>query len=160
MYLLFGSYGRPVGSSSYDIGTWPTLTGNDIVSLPLGLTFPNSTFATAVPPVVPGYHASSIAGAPPACVVGSPPSSGIVSGRPFISTTTYGVPVAATCWISASCCPGRSRLVREDASPESPAGSPTTITVTAEFFAADTADPKSVLSLQGSVTVKLAHPSA
>jgi len=56
-------------------------------------------------------------------------SHGIVSGRPFISTTTYGLPVAAIACTSASCWPGRSMLLRDDASPLSAAGSPTTTTV-------------------------------
>ena len=75
-----------------------------------GLTFPNRTSATASPPSVPGYQASSSAGALSA-------SQGMVSGRPFISTTTYGLPVAAIGWTSASCWPGRSMSLRDDASP-------------------------------------------
>ena len=63
VYLLFGSNGRPVGSSLYEIGICPTSRGNDIGSFPLGSTVPNRASATAVPPVVPGYHASSSAGA-------------------------------------------------------------------------------------------------
>src|SRR2546421_1360497 len=90
VYLLLGSSGRPVGSSLYEIGICPTLRGKDIGSLPPGLTLPNRTSATASPPSVPGYHDSSSAGALFA-------SHGIVSGRPFISTTTYGLPVAAIC---------------------------------------------------------------
>ena len=129
------------------------MTGNDIVSLPLGSNLPNSTSATALPPVVPGYHASSSAGAFAA-------SSGIVSGRPFISTTTYGLPVAAICWMSASCCPGRPMSLRDDASPESPAGSPTTTTVTAAFCAAWTAAPNPLVSLHGSATVNVVQPAA
>ncbi len=82
----------------------------------------------------------------------------MVSGRPFISTTTYGLPVAAICCTSASCCPGRSSAVREDASPVSPAGSPTTTTVTSAACAAATAAPKPPVSLQGSVTVNVGHP--
>jgi hypothetical protein len=38
------------------------LTGNDIGSLPPGSTLPNRTSATASPPSVPGYHASSSPG--------------------------------------------------------------------------------------------------
>src|SRR5580693_1696936 len=141
VYLLLGSYGLPVGSSLYEIGICPTFTGNVIGSLPPGSTFPNRTSATASPPSVPGYHASSSAGALAA-------SQSIVSGRPFISTTTYGLPVFAIACTSASCWPGRSSLVREEASPVYAAGSPTTTTVTAEACAAETAAPKPPVEVQ------------
>ena len=135
MYLLFAANGLPVGSSLYEIGIWPTLRGNDIGSFPPGSTLPNRTSATALPPSVPGNHDSSRPGALSA-------SHGIVSGRPFISTTTYGLPVAAICWTSASWSPGRLMSLRDEASPESDAGSPTTTTVTAEDLAALTASLK------------------
>ena len=45
-------------------------------------------------------------------------------------------------WMSAVCCPGRPMSLREDASPESAAGSPATITVTADALAALTAAAK------------------
>ena len=44
-------------------------------------------------------------------------SQSIVSGRPFISTTTYGLPVSAIACTAASCWPGRPSIVRDDASP-------------------------------------------
>ena len=84
----------------------------------------------------------------------------MVSGRPFIRTTTYGLPVAAICWMSWSWLPGRSIIDRDDASPLSPAGSPTTTTVTAEACAAVTAWSNPVVSLHGSVTVKVVQPGA
>src|ERR1700729_1229454 len=135
------------------MGICPTSRGNDIGSLPLGLTFPNRRSATASPPSVPGYQDSSSAGALSA-------SQGMVSGRPFMSTTTYGLLRAAICWMSCSWLPGRSMSLRDDASPLSPAGSPTTTTVTAEDFAAVTASPNPVVSLHGSVTVKAVQPDA
>src|SRR5260370_22700543 len=116
------------------MGIWPTFRGKLIGSFPPGFTLPNSTSATAVPPSVPGNQDSSRAGALPA-------SQPRVNGRPFISTTTYGLPVAAIACTSASCCPGRLMSLREDASPESAAGSPTTTTVTADALAALTAAP-------------------
>src|SRR5262249_10254976 len=131
------------------------LTGNDIGSLPPGSALPNSTSATASPPSVPGYHASSR----PGTLLGSVTQPS-VSGRPFMSTTTNGLPVAAIAWTSASCWPGRLMSLRADAAPLSPAGSPTTPTVTSEALAASTAWLKSVVSLQGSVTVNAVQPSA
>src|SRR5580693_5835800 len=141
VYLLLGSYGLPVGSSLYEIGICPTFTGNVIGSLPPGSTFPNRTSATASPPSVPGYHASSSAGALAA-------SQSIVSGRPFIITTTYGLPVLAIACTSASCWPGRPSIVRDDASPLSEDGSPTTTTVTAADCAALTAAPNPDVDVQ------------
>jgi len=49
--------------------------------------------------------------------------------------------VAAIAWMSAVCWPGRPMSLREDASPESAAGSPATTTVTAAALAALTAAP-------------------
>ena len=49
------------------------------------------------------------------------------------------MPVAAIAWMSAVCCPGRLMSLRDDASPESAAGSPATTTVTADAWAALTA---------------------
>ena len=102
---------------------------------------PNSTSATALPPSVPGNHDSSSAGALSA-------SHPMVSGRPFISTTTYGLPVAAMACTSASCWPGRLMSLRDDASPESAAGSPTTTTVTSDAWAALTAAAKPDVDVQ------------
>ena len=72
----------------------------------------------------------------------------MVSGRPFISTTTYGLPVAAIALTSASCRPGRPIMLREDASPESAAGSPTATTVTSDARAALTAAPNPAVDVQ------------
>src|SRR6266487_3161599 len=116
------------------MGIWPTLRGKLIGSFPPGSTLPNRTSATAPPPSVPGNHDSSSAGALSA-------TQPRVSGRPFISTTTYGFPVAAIACTSACCWPGRLMSLREDASPESAAGSPTTTTVTSDACAALTAAP-------------------
>ena len=51
-------------------------------------------------------------------------------------------------WMSAVCCPGRLMSLREDASPESEAGSPATITVTAAAWAALTAAPNPEVDVQ------------
>src|SRR5450755_4937853 len=123
------------------MGIWPTLRGKLIGSFPPGFTLPNSTSATALPPSVPGNHDSSRAGAWSA-------SQPMVSGRPFIRTTTYGLPVAAIAWTSASWSPGRSMLLREEASPVSAAGSPTTTTVTSDAWAALTAAANPVVEVQ------------
>ena len=61
-------------------------------------------------PLVPGSQASRIAGT---CSAIQP----IVSGRPLISTTTVGVPVATTASTSSSWRPDRSSEVRDEASP-------------------------------------------
>ena len=54
----------------------------------------------------------------------------MTSGRPVISTTTSGLPLAAS-RSTNSCCPsGKPRCARECASPLRPAGSPTTATTT------------------------------
>ena len=56
-------------------------------SLPPGETAPNSRFATAAPPCVPGYQTSRIAGT---CSAAQRRSS----GRPLTTSSTTGVPVA------------------------------------------------------------------
>ena len=79
-------------------------TGNDIGSLPLGIDLAEQDVGDRVAALgagIPRLEQRRRVGAP---------ASRIVSGRPFISTTTYGLPVFAIAWMSASCCPGRSEL--------------------------------------------------
>ena len=64
-----------------------------------GFASPNRTSATAFPISVPRYHACMIAGTLSA-------NEAIASGRPPISTTTTGFPVACTARTSPSCAPG------------------------------------------------------
>jgi hypothetical protein len=52
----------------------------------------------------------------------------IVSGRPFISTSTSGLPVVLSAFSSSSWVPGRPRLDRLDASCDMPRVSPTATT--------------------------------
>src|SRR4051794_23860403 len=91
-------------------GIWPAVLGQVLVSFPPGLKSPNSTSAMADPPCAPGQLAQRIAGTFFAGQL-------IAIGRPFINTSTTGVPVAWIAWIRSSCRPGRSRLVRDLSSP-------------------------------------------
>ena len=92
-----------------------------MVSLPLGLCSPNSTSAMALPPSVPLNQVSRIASAF-SC---SQPSD---SGRPFISTSTSGLPVAFSAFSSRRWLAGMRRSVRLDASWAMSCDSPTTAT--------------------------------
>ena len=83
-------------------------------SRPAGETSPTSTRATASPPRVPGYQACTIAATFSSAHRRS-------SGRPDMTTTTTGVPVAAIRCSCSSCRPGRSRVAL-DASPPSGSG--------------------------------------
>ena len=70
------------------------------------------------------------------------PSS--VSGRPLNSTTTNGLPVALIALISSSWLPGRSRTLRDAASPLCARDSPSASTTCSAALAAATASEKSV----------------
>ena len=76
----------------------------------------------AWPPSLPGSQASRIAGTFSA-------AQPMLSGRPFKSTSTTGLPSATTALSSSSCRPGRSSEAREAASPAMSAFSPSTITI-------------------------------
>ena len=105
------------------IGTCPTERGQVNGSLPPGTASPKSRSATAAPPCVPGYQTSRIAGT---CSAAQRRSS----GRPFITSSTVGVPVATTACSSSSWRPGSSRDDREAASPIMFCHSPSTTTAT------------------------------
>ena len=105
---------------------------------------PNRTSATALPPSTPGNQASSIASARLATLVRA-------SGRPFISTSTSGLPVAARRLTRCACSPGSVMSERAAASPLWPAASPTTATITSDFCAAAiaSANPARLLQTTG-----------
>ena len=111
------------------MGTCPRLRGKVTLRRPLGLASPKRSLATASPPIVPGYQASSTASE-------SSTSSLMSSGRPFISTSTMGCPVAAILFSSSLCTSGILMEVRLAASPLQSQGSPSTITTTLAFRAA------------------------
>src|SRR5215469_12138128 len=91
-----------------DAGTWPSEDGNVTGRCPDGLVWPNSTLASAVPLLWPGYQASTT----PATWC----SHGIAIGAPALTTTTVFGFAAATAEISSSCPDGRFRPSRSVAS--------------------------------------------
>src|SRR5713101_640731 len=97
------------------MGTWPVVRGQETGSLPSGFASPKRISAMALPPSVPGYQASRIAGTCPA-------AHEMFKGRPLRSTSTTGFPVATTA--SSNCCwlPGRSIKGRKDWVPYEQAG--------------------------------------
>ena len=94
------------------------------------MVFPNSTLASAVPLVCPGYQASTTAA--------TLPSHGIATGAPALTTTTVCGFAAATAEISSSWADGRFRLGRSVAS-DSVSSETTTTAVEAAFAAATAA---------------------
>ena len=90
---------------------------------PDGLASPNSMSATPLPPWLPGYQASRMAGTCSA-------AQEISSGRPFTSTRTTGLPVAETASSSSSCPFESLREDREAYSPLIRSISPRTRTAT------------------------------
>src|SRR5712691_10532994 len=92
-----------------EAGTWLKDEGNVTGRCPPGSVWPNSTLASDVPLVWPGYQASTT----PA----TPESHGIATGAPASMTTTVCGLAAATAEISSSCADGRfsdSRSVASD----------------------------------------------
>ncbi|MDT4875333.1 hypothetical protein FQZ97_1106890 [compost metagenome] len=127
------------------MGICPTERGKEIGSLPAGLCAPNSTSAMAWPPSVPLYQVSRMASA----LTCSQPRA---NGRPFISTSTSGLPVALSarsraCWLS-----GRSRRVRLEDSCDMPRASPTAATMTSACCATRTASSSMAAGLRASCT--------
>src|SRR5579875_3226196 len=86
-----------------EYSTSDPLPGNCAVAeagtCPPGSVWPNSTLASAVPLVWPGYHASTTAA--------TRDSHGIATGAPALITTTVRGLAAATAEISSSCADGR-----------------------------------------------------
>src|SRR5271169_1223259 len=112
-----------------EAGTWLSEAGNVTGRCPPGSVWPNSTLASEVPLVWPGYQASTT----PATVG----SHGIATGAPALMTTTVCGLAAATAEISSSCADGRfsdSRSVASDS-----VSSDTTTTATDADLAAATA---------------------
>src|ERR1700691_3636633 len=85
-------------------GTWDRSVGNVTGRWPLGSTWPNSTLASAVPLLSPGYHAST--------TEATWLSHGMTTGAPASTTTTVFGLAAATAEISSFCAEGRFRLGR------------------------------------------------
>ena len=112
-----------------EAGTWLSEAGKVTGRCPPGSVWPNSTLASAVPLVWPGYQASTT----PATAG----SHGIATGAPALMTTTVCGFAAATAEISSSWADGRfsdSRSVASDS-----VASDTTTTATDADLAADTA---------------------
>src|SRR5215472_1146442 len=99
----------PGNCAVVEAGTWLSDVGNVTGRCPLGSVWPNSTLASEVPLVWPGYQASST----PA----TEESHGIAIGAPASTTTIVCGFAAATAEISSSCADGRlsdSRSVASD----------------------------------------------
>src|SRR5690348_3125381 len=109
-----------------DAGTWDRPTGNVTGRWPDGSVWPNSTLASAVPLLSPGYQASTTAA--------TWLSHGITSGAPASSTTTVCGLAAATAEISSFCADGRLMLARSAAS-DSVSSDTTTTAVLADSAA-------------------------
>src|SRR5258708_32972397 len=121
----------PGNSLGLEAGTWDRSVGNVTGRWPPGSTWPNSTAASALPLLSPGYQASTTEAA------GF--SHGLTTGAPASMTTTVCGLAAATAEISSFCADGRLRLARSAASDS--VSSDTTTTAVAADFAAATARP-------------------
>src|SRR6202035_4884181 len=106
-----------------EAGTWLSDDGNVTGRCPPGSVWPNSTLASDVPLVCPGYQASTT----PATW----DSQGIATGAPASITTTVCGFAAATASISSSCADGRLSDGRSVAS-DSVSSEPTTTAVDAD----------------------------
>src|SRR6202043_3582559 len=129
----------PGNSPGVDAGTWDRSVGKVTGRWPLGSTWPNSTAASAVPLLSPGYQAST--------TDATWPSQGMTTGAPASMTTTVCGLAAATAEISSFCADGRFRLARSAASDSG--SSDTTPTAAEADFAAATACPIPVVSSDG-----------
>lgn len=96
--------------------------------------------AMAAPPSCPGRHATSTADTLASTAL--PPRPPNVAVRPLTSTTTRGLPRAASASRSGSWPPGRSRLSRSLPSPHDFPESPRTATMTSEAAATATASAR------------------
>ncbi|MNJ54356.1 hypothetical protein D3C77_497920 [compost metagenome] len=100
----------------------------------------------ALPPSVPLNQVSRMASACSRSQVSD-------SGRPFISTSTSGLPVAFRALISSRWAAGISREVRLEDSWDMPRDSPTTATTTSDCLAALTASSINTAAGRGSSTI-------
>src|SRR6202043_3892624 len=119
----------PGNSPGVDAGTWDRSVGKVTGRWPLGSTWPNSTAASAVPLLSPGYQAST--------TEATWLSQGMTTGAPASMTTTVCGFAAATAEISSFCADGRLGLARSAASGS--VSSDTTTTAVAADLAAVTA---------------------
>src|SRR6202035_282901 len=91
-----------------DAGTWDRSLGNVTGRCPDGSVWPNSTDASAVPLLSPGYQAST--------TDATWLSQGMTTGAPAFTTTTVCGLAAATAETSSSCAEGRFMPGRSAAS--------------------------------------------
>src|ERR1700730_6313849 len=112
-----------------EAGTCERLAGKVTGRWPPGSVWPNSTAASAVPLLSPGYQAST--------TEATWLSQGMATGAPASTTTTVCGVAAATAEISSFCADGRFRLARSAASDS--VSSDTTTTAVAAALAAATA---------------------
>src|ERR1700679_687681 len=110
-----------------DAGTCERSVGKVTGRWPLGLVWPNSTEASAVPLLSPGYQASTTE---ETWLI-----QGIVTGAPASTTTTVCGLAAATAEISSVCADGNLALAPA-AAPDSVSSDRTTTAVEADFAAA------------------------
>src|SRR5258708_12577139 len=117
----------PGNSAGLEAGTWDRAAGKVTGRWPPGSTRANSTAASAVPLLSPGYHAST--------TEATWLSQGMTSGAAASMTTTVCGLAAATAEISSFCADGRFRLARSAAS-DSVSSDTTTTAVAADLAAA------------------------
>src|ERR1700727_2080519 len=116
----------PGNSLGVDAGTCDRSVGKVTGRWPLGSVWPNSTEASAVPLLSPGYQAST--------TDATWFSHGIATGAPALTTTTVWWLAAATAETSSSCAEGRVSPARSAAS-DSVSSETTTTAVLADFAA-------------------------
>src|ERR1700689_255352 len=133
-----------------DAGTSARSVGKVTGRCPLGSTWPNSTAASAVPLLSPGYHAST--------TEATWLSQGMTTGAPASMTTTVCGLAAATAEISSFCADGRFRLARSAASDS--VSSDTTTTAVLAAFPAVTAAAMPGASSDGVAQLRLADGPA
>src|ERR1700728_3723688 len=136
----------PGNSAGVEAGTCDRSTGNVTGRCPLGSVLPNSTDASAVPLLSPGYQAST--------TEATWLSHGMTTGAPASITTTVCGLAAATAEISSFCADGRFRLARSAASDS--VSSDTTTTAVAADLAAATACAMPGASSDGVAQLRLA----
>src|SRR5580658_2469094 len=129
-----------------DAGTCDRSVGKVTGRWPPGSTWPNSTAASAVPLLSPGYHASTTEAT--WC------SHGMTTGAPASMTTTVRGLAAATAEISSFCADGRFRLARSAASDS--VSSDTTTTAVLAALAAVTAAAMPGASCDGVAQLRFA----
>src|SRR3984957_2701271 len=135
----------PGNWAGVDAGTWERSVGKVTGKWPLGSVWPNSTEASAVPLLSPGYQAST--------TEATWLSQGMATGAPASMTTTVRGLAAATAEISSFWADGRLMLARSADSDS--VSSDTTTTAVLAAFAAATACAMSGASWDGVAQVRL-----